>query len=144
MSNVRRLVQDSIHRGPGVYIVTLTNEHFISVNADRPAIAERCIKVNRNHCKFGKALNLQTRRGNYFKTFGAEHVQFRPIAAVEQPAVVESLVALYLLPYRMRGLTGRPNEWLSGISPVEVESAVFAALKKSGLPYVALSRILPP
>ena len=108
-----------IHRGAGVYVVTLVNEHLISVNADRPAIAERCIKVNREHCKFGKALNLQTRRGNYFKTFGAEHVRFHPIAAVEQPAVIESLVASQLFPYRMRGPTGRPNEWLSGISPLE-------------------------
>ena len=117
-------MREPIHRGAGVYVVTLVNEHLISVNADRPAIAERCIKVNRDNCKFGKALNLQTRRGNYFKTFGMEHVRFHPIAAVERPDVIESLVASYLLPYRMRGLTGRPNEWLSGISPFEVESAM--------------------
>lgn len=82
-----------IYRGPGVYIVMLTNEHLISVNADRPSIAERCIKVNRMHCKFGKALNLNTRRSNYFKTFGAEHVQFHPIAAVASPAAIESILA---------------------------------------------------
>ena len=132
---------ESIHPGPGIYIVTLTNEHLISVNADRPAIAERCIKVNRDHCKFGKAVNLQTRRGNYFKTFGAEHVQFHPIAAITEPAVVESLVALHLLPYRMRGATGRLNEWLSGISALEVEAAVLAALESSGLNYTALGRV---
>lgn len=134
-------MHEPIHRGAGVYIVTLVNEHFISVNADRPAIAERCIKVNREHCKFGKALNLQTRRGNYFKTFGVEHVGFHPIAAVEQPAVIESLVASRLFPYRMRGLTGRPNEWLSGISPLEVEATILAALKASGVSYTILGRV---
>ena len=102
-------MHEPIHRDAGVYVVTLLNEHLISVNADRPAIAERCIKVNREHCKFGKALNLQTRRSNYLKTFGVEYVRFYPIAAIEQPAVIESLVASYLLPYRMRGLTGRPT-----------------------------------
>jgi len=134
-------VQASIHRGPGIYIVTLTNEHLISVNADRPAIAERCIKVNREHCKFGKALNLQTRRGNYFKTFGAEQVQFHPIAAVDQPEAIEALLALRLLPFRIRGSTGRPNEWLSGITPLEVEAEVLAALKSCGRPYTSLGRV---
>lgn len=134
-------MQAPIHRGAGIYVVPLVNEHLISVNADRPAIADRCIKVNREHCKFGKALNLQTRRSNYFKTFGVEYVRFHPIAAIEQPAVIESLVASYLLPYRMRGLTGRPNEWLYGISPLQVESAILTALQESGLPYTVLGQV---
>lgn len=134
-------MQATIHRGPGIYIVTLTNQHFISVNADRPLIAERCIKVNHEHCKFGKALNLQARRGNYFKTFGAEFVRFHPIASVEQPAVIESLLASRLLRFRMRGSTGRPNEWLSGITPLEVEAEVLAALEASGLAYTSLGRV---
>lgn len=71
----------------------------------------------------------------------AEHVRFHPIAAVEQPSVVESLVATRLFPYRVRGLTGRPNEWLLGVSPLEVESAILAALVASGLEYTVLGRV---
>ncbi len=134
-------MSETIYRGPGIYIVTLTNEHLISVNADRPAISERCIKVNRQHCKFGKALNLQVRRGNYIKTFGAEHVRFHAIAAVAQPKLVESLVASTLLPHRLRGATGRLNEWLFGLSPLEVEAVVLEALVRSGLPYSILGQV---
>lgn len=130
-----------LYRGPGLYIVTLTNEHPISVNADRPAIADRCIKVNRENCKFGKALDLRIRRGNYRKTFGEANVLFHPLAAIDDPRSVEALVAAELLPYRIRGLTGRPNEWLAGIAPSAVEAVVLDALKKSGLPYRILGSV---
>ena len=135
------MVAPAIYRGPGLYIVTLTNEHPISVNADRPAIAERCIKVTRDNCKFGKALNLNTRRSNYFKTFGEQYVRFFPIAAVAVPHVVESLVANELLPFRIRGSTGRPNEWLAGVSPSAVEAIVLAALASSGLDFTLLGGV---
>jgi hypothetical protein len=81
------------------------------------------------------------RRGDYFKTFGADHVRFHPIAAVEQATVIESMVASHLFPYRMRGQTGRLNEWLSGVSPFEVESVILAALKESGLNYTVLGNV---
>lgn len=135
------MVSPAIYRGPGVYIVTLTNEHPISVNADRPGIAERCIKVTRANCKFGKALNLNTRRSNYFKTFGEKYVRFFPIAAVAEPHIVESRVATELLPFRIRGSTGRPNEWLAGVSPQAVEAIVLAALQESGLVFTPLGAV---
>ncbi|WP_188419366.1 hypothetical protein [Oxalicibacterium solurbis] len=132
----------AIHRGPGLYIVTLTNTHPISVNADRPAIAERCIKVTHDNCKFGKALNLNSRRANYFKTFGKQYVRFFPIAAVAEPHLVESLIAKELLPFRIRGLTGRPSEWLSGISPQMVETIVLTSLVNSGLEFTLLGSLV--
>jgi hypothetical protein len=124
-----------LHRGPGVYVVSLTNEHPISVNADRPGIADRCIKVNRDNCKFGKALNLQARARNYGKTFGPHYVRFFAVAAVSTPAVVESIVGAELMPFRMRGATGRPNEWLAGMTASQVQEVVIEALKRSGLDY---------
>ena len=130
-----------IYSGAGLYIVTLTNEHPISVNADRIAIADRCIKVTRENCKFGKALNLRTRRGNYFKTFGEEYVRFFPIAAVDEPRVVEARIAVALASYRIRGTTGRPNEWLSGISGQAVEDVILAQLKAAGVPYWVLGTV---
>ena len=130
-----------IHRGPGVYVVTLTNAHPISVNADRPAIADRCIKVTRENCKFGKARDLHVRRGNYVKTFGAGNVRFHPLAAVDNPELVEAIVGTTLWQYRIRGTSGRPNEWLAAISPFDVEAAVFAALDSSGMTYRRLGRV---
>lgn len=50
---------------PGVYILEMLNEEPISVNADRPAIAERCIKVTRANCKYGQAVNLARRQRDY-------------------------------------------------------------------------------
>jgi hypothetical protein len=135
------LLTPSLHRGPGVYVVTLTNTHPISVNADRPAIADRCIKVTRENCKFGKARDLHVRRGNYIKTFGVENVRFHSLAAVDNPELVEAIVGTTLWQYRIRGTSGRPNEWLAGISPSDVEAAVFAALDSCGLKYLRLGRV---
>lgn len=130
-----------VYRGAGVYIVTLNNDVPISVNADRPHIAERCIKVTRENCKFGKALNLSTRRANYFKTFGQENANFFPIAAIDAPHLIERLLTNRLLPHRIRGASGRLNEWLFGISPPAVESALLEALVASGLSYRILGSV---
>jgi hypothetical protein len=50
--------------------VALNNEEAISVNANDPRIAARCIRVNKRHCKLGKARDLSARRRNYEKVFG--------------------------------------------------------------------------
>lgn len=130
-----------IHAGAGLYIVTLTNEHPISVNADRPAIAAGCFKVTRENCKFGCAVNLHRRRRDYFKTFGERYVQFHALASVNQPKHIETLVARQLIPHRIRGANGRLNEWLAGITPQEVEAVMLATLENSGFPYRILGTV---
>jgi hypothetical protein len=130
-----------VYDGPGVYIVTLTNEHPISVNADRPKIADRCIKVTKDHCKFGKARNLKARKNDYFKTFGEQFVRFHQIAAVEEAEAVERLVKERLVNYRIRGLTGRMNEWLEEISPQDVELVILECLSASKADYRILGNV---
>lgn len=109
---------------PGIYIVEMLNEQPISVNADRPTIADRCIKVTRANCKYGKAKNLARRRRQYYKTFGEHNVRFRFFTATEQHALVEALVGQRLAAYRIPGVTGRLNEWLQNITADEVEEVV--------------------
>lgn len=120
-------------KGPGLYIVTLTNAHPISVNAHDPRIADRTLKVTHVNCKFGKARVLASRRRNYEKTFGVENVSFHAIAAVADFAAAERAVLGRLGAHRMRGLSGWPTEWLENISPQEVHAIVVAALAELGV-----------
>ncbi len=113
----------------GVYVVELLNEQPISVNADRPSRAERCIRVTRENCKYGRAVNLARRQQDYFKTFGSANVRFHYFAVTEHYVAVEAVVGARLAPYRLFGLTGRPNEWLAGISAEEVEAIVRLAVE---------------
>jgi hypothetical protein len=119
----------------GVYIVTLRNEVPISVNAHDPRVAGRAIAVTRANCKFGKARNLDARRKNYERTFGAENVNFFPIAEIKDIAGVERRVLARLRDFRVRGATGRKNEWLVGIAAFEVERIVIATLIEGGFHY---------
>jgi hypothetical protein len=129
---------------PGLYIVALRNEEPISANAHDPRIAERCIKVNREHCKFGKARNLHLREKNYLKSFGAEFVDFRPILLLQEIDRAERLVLAELSAWRVRGTTGRRNEWLHGITPVEVERIAISALVRSGMIFERSQRGFDP
>jgi len=119
----------------GLYIVTLNNEELISVNANDPRIADKCIKVNRVNCKFGKARDLSIRKRNYDKVFGAENVNFFPLVALDEMARAERLVLALLSEWRIRGATGRKNEWLTGISAEEVQKIAISALAQSGLSF---------
>lgn len=119
----------------GLYIVTLLNEEAISVNANDPRMADRCIKVTRDHCKFGKARNLDVRRRNYAKVFGDENVDFRAIAEVDDIALAERLVLERLRAWRVRGPTGRLNEWLVGTSRAEVEAIAISTLQEHGIEF---------
>ncbi len=114
---------------PGVYVVELLNEHPISVNADRPSIAERCISVTKANCKYGRAKNLARRQRDYIRTFGSQHVRFCYFAVTDHYMAVEAKVAADLASYRMSGATGRLNEWLQGISANEVKHVVRAAVE---------------
>jgi hypothetical protein len=119
----------------GIYIVTLNNDAPISVNAHDPRVANRAIAVTRANCKFGKARNLAARKANYERTFGVDNVNFFPIAEVEDISTVERRVLSRLRDFRVRGVTGRKNEWLIGITPAEIEQAVIAILDEGGFHY---------
>ena len=125
----------------GIYIVTLNNEHPIAVNANDPRIAEKCIKVSRVNCKLGKAKKLAGRERSYFKVFGFENVNFMSIAFTEDAVLAERLILKRLAQWRMRGATGRKNEWLAGISAVEVERIALGALTQSAIVFKRPSKI---
>lgn len=120
----------------GLYIVTLNNETPISVNANDPRIAHKCIHVTRVNCKFGKAKSLARRRENYFKVFGPANVNFRPIALTTDIGQAERLVLAALGQWRVRGTTGRKNEWLVGIVEAEVERIALATLSSAGIAFL--------
>jgi hypothetical protein len=106
----------------GLYLVTLNNQQPISTNAADPRIADRCARVNREHCKFGRARDFARRRGNYEETFGAHNVNFLPLAAVAEAdlAVAERCVLQQLTAYKIRGPSGYRLEWLTGVRPEQV------------------------
>ena len=122
----------------GLYIVTLNNEEPISVNANDPRIADKTIKVTKANCKFGKAKDLDVRRKNYYKTFGEENVNFKPIARLADIQIAEKAVLAALDEYRVRGATGRKNEWLEGIKPQSVVAIALYHVEKSGVEYELL------
>ena len=117
----------------GLYIVTLDNDEPISVNAHDPRIAARCIQVSRVNCKLGRAKDLARREANYARTFGA--VRFRPIALTHDLTRAEGIVLQAVRAWRMRGRTGRRNEWLEGIAPTEAERIALQALDAAGIDY---------
>ena len=114
----------------GIYLVELLNEEPISVNAYNRRIAGRCIHVRKGHCKVGRARNLQTRERLYRRNFGAHHVVFRVLALLDDINACERRVLQELDPCRMRGRTGRKNEWLEGINADEVLTRVMRAVRE--------------
>lgn len=127
---------------PGVYVVEMLNDEPMSVNSDRPGIAERCIRVNRANCKYGQAKNLARRERSYVRTFGRHNFRFRFYAVTENYAAVEAELALRLSAYRVPGQTGRPNEWLQDITVEEVEAIARSVVFQRGAvaPHAAAQR----
>jgi len=125
----------------GLYIVTLTNDHPISVNANDPRVADKAIKVTKDNCKFGKAKVLEGRRNNYYKTFGEQYVNFVPIVLLEHIVIAEKEILRLLYPFRIKGRTGRRNEWLEKITPKQVERIIISCLDDLGLPYKKIGEI---
>ena len=112
----------------GIYIVTLNNSEPISVNANDPRVAHKAIRVTKANCKFGKAESLKGREKNYFKTFDEQNVNFKSVALVKDITHAEKAVLARLDRYRMRGRTGRKNEWLEGIGSQDVLHIVLDTL----------------
>ena len=119
-----------IPKKSGLYIVSLKNDDPISVNANDPRIADKAIKVTKANCKFGKARNLARRKNNYEKVFGQHNVTFKPLVVMEEIDEAEKVILKMLGEYRIRGRTGRKNEWLEHISPSEVERIVIDTLER--------------
>lgn len=113
----------------GIYIVTLTNQHPISVNAHDPRIAERCIKVTAANCKLGRAKSLRARERSYWRTFGKEYVVFRPIALMDGPQLAERVILTALRQWRIPGRSGRHSEWLQGVSAADAERIAREAMR---------------
>ncbi|MFE8034042.1 GIY-YIG nuclease family protein [Thiohalocapsa marina] len=124
----------------GLYLVTLTNEDPISANAHDARIAETCVAVNRDNCKFGKARSLRNRSKNYCKTFGARYANFLAIAAVSIQDLerAERLVAEQLRPYRICGPSGRITEWMKGIEPTQVVRIAMKTLEECEIRFTKL------
>jgi len=119
----------------GIYIVTLNNDQPISVNANDPRIADKAIKVTKKNCKIGKAKDLASREKNYFKVFGECNVNFRPVVKMLEIDAAEKAILARLDQYRIRGKTGRKNEWLQDIEPGELLGVALNALDELGLPF---------
>jgi hypothetical protein len=119
----------------GIYIVTLNNSEPISVNVNDPRVADKAIKVTKANCKFGRARSLKARERNYFRVFGEHNVTFMPIALIDDFALAEKAVLARLNCHRMRGRTGRKNEWLEGIDAKDVLEIVLHTLDDLGISY---------
>ena len=122
----------------GLYLVTLNNWEPISVNAQDPRIADKAIKVTRANCKFGKAKNLEGRKKNYFKTFGEHNVNFMPVVKLVEIEAVEKEILRRLEGFRIKGRTGRMNEWLQHIAPEQVIDIAVGAIRESGIEFQLL------
>jgi len=119
----------------GIYIVTVNNIEPISVNANDPRIADKAIKVTKANCKFGRARSLKARERSYVRVFGEGNVTFMPIALMHDFALAEKAVLAKLDRYRMRGKSGRKNEWLEGIDAKAVLELVLHTLDDLGISY---------
>ena len=106
----------------GVYIVTLNNTELISVNRGDKRVEEKSIKVNKDNYKVGKCIDFHKRRLNYYKTFGEENVNFKILYETNDYSKVEKKILSKLDDYRIKGKSGRKNEWLENISYNEVIS----------------------
>lgn len=102
---------------PGLYFVRLRGDELVSVNDNDPNRRDKCIKVNSTNSKYGKAVDLRSRFAAYCRTFGPSRVRFDVLVLHNDPNLMERELHTYFLPYRMRGSTGRPNEWLKNIEP---------------------------
>ena len=123
----------------GIYIVTLNNVEPISVNAHDSRVAHKAIKVTRANCKFGKAKSLKGREKSYFETFGQHNVNFLPVALLNKYARAEKAVLAEMDQYRIRGRTGRKNEWLEGISADDALGIVLRTLEALDIPHELLA-----
>ena len=119
----------------GLYIVEPLNGEPISVNANDPRMADRCLKVARGHVKVGKANDLAWRERGYWKVFGQENVRFRPLAVLQETRVAERCLLQALGEYRQCSRSGRRTEWLLGITATQAAALARERLAALDLPF---------
>ena len=117
----------------GLYIVEPLNASPISVNANDPRMADRCLHVVRGYIKVGKTNSLASRERGYCKVFGPDNVRFRALALLEETRVAERCLLRALGQYRQRGPAGRRTEWLLGITAQEAAAVAYEHLSASAL-----------
>ncbi len=124
-------VISNVTKNSGLYLVTLSNVDPISVNATDKRIATTAIKVTKANCKLGKAENF-IQRENYYRKIFENYLNFKPLALVEVKDLkdVEQKISSYFDNFKIRGRTGRKNEWMENIKPSEVIDIVKNALQK--------------
>jgi hypothetical protein len=132
---VKKSYIEDLKNKSGLYIVTLNNDLPISVNANDKRIADKCIHVNKLNCKFGKAKCLHRRQNNYYKVFGKENTNYQPIVLLEEISLAEKLILKRLLDYRLRGQSGRLNEWLFNITTEELILIIVSTLKENNMTF---------
>jgi hypothetical protein len=120
---------DAVPERSGLYIVSVDCD---DAAIDRDPRRTNPLRVSRRNCKFGRAKNLRARYRNYLDVFEGYAVTFKVIALLDDIGRAESACVRRLKPFRMRGPSGRPHEWLGGISPFEVEKLVGAELLDGG------------
>lgn len=104
----------------GLYFVTLRGDALVSVNDNNPLVRERCIRVNHLNAKLGRARNMRARYRAYCRTFSKARVDFRVLSDHPKAYATEAALLARFTSWRMRGASGRPNEWLEGIAPEDV------------------------
>lgn len=126
----------------GLYLVTLNNETPISTNARDRRVADRAIQVRRGDIKVGKAENLTRRHGNYIRNFGRDNVNFFVLAYIPdgKPDRHRAECAVFdcFRPFRIRGTTGRLNEWMNGVSVSDARAIALEALRDAGIEHLVV------
>lgn len=123
----------------GLYIVTLNNENPTSVNANDKRIASKCIHVNKSNCRFCKAKCLHRRKINYYKVFGKENTNYKPVVILEDISRAEKLILKELTIYRQRGPSGRLHEWLENITKEQLLDIIFLTIIKHSIPFEVIN-----
>lgn len=101
----------------GIYFVMLLGHELVSVNSDRPKIADQCIFVNDKNSKYGQAKNLNRRYLDYCRVFGNDRILFNVLVQTGNTQIYETALHKHFEKFRVKGRSGHLNEWIEGIEP---------------------------
>lgn len=127
----------------GIYIVTLNSEKMMSTQAqDRRYDDKNPLHVNKNNCKFGKAINFSGRQcQGYYRTFGKENVNFIPVVALDANDIAEAekKIKKRLVRWRIKSPSNRLTEWTQGINSEEIKNIIISVIQELDIPYEVIS-----